>query len=86
MKKQPKLYQLHWQNLALGKYDETQFVAQAGTDDFPDADALTAHFCEIIKRRRGECPEGWAPVICDEGCDCFVWSGAKGCHAGEGKA
>jgi hypothetical protein len=70
----PMLYQLHWQNLSIDKHNETEFVAQAGSEDFPNADALVAHFREIIERRKAECPEGWGPMICDETYGGFAWA------------
>ncbi len=66
------LFQLHWQNLSIGKTHETQFVAQASSDDFPDVDDLMHHFREIIDRREDECPEGWGPMICTEDAKEFV--------------
>lgn len=61
------LLQLHWQNRS--NYRETEFVAQVGGDTFEE---IHARLTEIVERRKGECPEGWVPMVCTQDSEYFV--------------
>lgn len=60
------LVQLHWENPADLR---TEFVAQTEAGTPGDVETWAT---EVIGRRKGECPEGWRPLICTEDSPKFV--------------
>ncbi len=65
------LFQLHWQNRS--DFRQTEFVGQFGGTSFEEVEAWLT---ELVERRKGECPEGWVPMVCDEQSEYFVMAPA----------
>lgn len=57
------IIQLHWQNPQ--NPEETEFVAQADTDELEQRIREPADWlCDQISRHKGGCPEKWIPMVC----------------------
>lgn len=65
-----RLVQLHWQNVA--DCNQTEMVAQGG--EFSTGEELHEWMSQTIKKHKGNCPEGWQPMICDSNSKYFVWA------------
>jgi hypothetical protein len=63
----PTILQLHWQNPK--ELKETIFVSQG---QFPSEEEFQNWVTELIERRRGEIPDGWAAMVCTESSPFFV--------------
>lgn len=64
------LFQLHWQNRA--DYRETEFVAQDEANTREEVEAMRIRLLEVAERRKGEMPDGWCQMICNEDYEGFV--------------
>lgn len=61
------LYQLHWQNRE--DLSRTEFVAQGEFERWND---LQNWLEDLINRRGHEMPDGWCPLVVEEGSKYFV--------------
>lgn len=66
------IYQLHWQNIK--NPTQSVLVAQHDASTPEEGKEMMKRFREIASRRKGECPEGWGTMVCDDSYAAFVYS------------